>query len=63
MQTVGIGAAKDAYDIQALGAARVEKLTADFENTMSEIENESDYRMQQKQLTSYKAIRRTNGSN
>ena len=55
MQTTGIGPTKDAHDIQALGTARLEKLTADFENTMSEIENEPDYRMQEKRLTAYKS--------
>jgi hypothetical protein len=54
MQTTGIGPAKDAHDIQALGTI-VEKLTADL-NTMAEIENESDYRMQQKRLTAYKKL-------
>ena len=47
---------KDAHDIQALGSKLLEKLTAEFENTMSEIENESDYRMQEKQLTAYKKL-------
>jgi hemerythrin-like domain-containing protein len=56
MQTTGIGPAKDAHDIQALGTTRLEKLTADFENMMSEIENESDYRMQEKQLGAYKKL-------
>jgi ATP-dependent exoDNAse (exonuclease V) alpha subunit len=56
MQTTGIGPAKDARDIQALGTTRVEKLTADFESTMTEIENESDYRVQEKQLTAYKKL-------
>ena len=56
MQTTGIGPAKDAHDIQALGTTLVEKLTADFENTMAEIENESDYRMQEKRLTAYKKL-------
>ena len=56
MQTTHIGPAKDAHDIQALGTTRLEKLTADFENTMSEIENESDYDMQEKQLTAYKKL-------
>jgi len=56
MQTTGIGPTKDAHDIQALGTKRLEKLTAEFENTMSEIENESDYRMQEKQLTAYKKL-------
>ena len=37
MQTIHIGPANDAHDIQALGATRLEKLTADFENTMAEI--------------------------
>ena len=55
MQTTGIGPTKDAHDIQALGTARLEKLTADFENTMAEIENEPDYRMQEKRLTAYKS--------
>ena len=55
MQTTGIGPAKDAHYIQALGTI-VEKLTADFENTMAEIENEPDYRMQEKQLTAYKKL-------
>jgi molecular chaperone GrpE (heat shock protein) len=32
------------------------RLTADFENTMAEIENESDYRMQEKRLTAYKKL-------
>jgi hypothetical protein len=45
MQTMHIGPAKDAHDIQALGTTRLENLTADFENTMAEIENESDYDM------------------
>ena len=48
MQTTGIGPAKDAHDIQALGTAKVEKLIADFENTMAEIENEPDYEIQEK---------------
>ena len=56
MQTTGIGPIKDAHDIQALGTTRLEKLTADFENTMSEIENEPDYEMQEKQLTAYKKL-------
>ena len=47
METTGIGPTKDAHDFQALGTTRLEKLTADFENTMAEIENESDYRMQE----------------
>src|SRR4051812_30589007 len=51
-----IGPANDAHDIQALGSSRIEKITADFENTMSEIENESDYDMQEKQLTAYKKL-------
>ena len=56
MQTTGIGPAKDAHDIQALGTTLVEKLTEDFENTMAEIENEPDYRMQEKRLTAYKKL-------
>jgi uncharacterized protein YpuA (DUF1002 family) len=56
METTGIGPTKDAHDIQALGTARLEKLTADFENTMAEIENEPDYEMQEKQLTAYKKL-------
>jgi ATP-dependent exoDNAse (exonuclease V) alpha subunit len=56
IQSRGIGPTKDAYDIQALGATRLEKLTGDFENTMSEIENEPDYRIQEKQLTAYKKL-------
>ena len=56
MQTMHIGPAKDAHDIQALGTTRLEKLTADFENTMAEIENESDYDMQEKELTAYKKL-------
>jgi hypothetical protein len=56
MQTMHIGPAKDAHDIQALGATRLEKLTADFENTMAEIEQESDYETQEKQLTAYKKL-------
>ena len=56
METTGIGPTKDAHDIQALGTTRLEKLTADFENTMSEIENEPDYRMQEKRLTAYKKL-------
>ena len=56
MQTTGIGPTKDARDIQALGTTHLEKLTAEFENTMSEIENESDYEMQEKQLTAYKKL-------
>jgi len=56
METTGIDSTKDAHDIQALGTARLEKLTADFENTMAEIENEPDYRMQEKQLTAYKKL-------
>ena len=47
---------KDAHDIQALGTTRLEKVTADFESTMSEIENEADYEMQEKQLTAYKRL-------
>jgi hypothetical protein len=42
MQTTRIGPTKDAHDIQALGTKQLIKLTAEFENTMSEIENESD---------------------
>jgi hypothetical protein len=38
MQTSGIGPAKDARDIQAIGTALVERLTADFENTMAGID-------------------------
>jgi hypothetical protein len=53
MQTVGIGPARNAQDIQALGTIRLEKLTADFENTMAEIENESDYEMQKQLIKSY----------
>jgi hypothetical protein len=56
MQTSGIGPAKDAHNIPALGTTMVEKLTADFENTMAGIENESDYRMQEKRLTAYKKL-------
>jgi molybdopterin-biosynthesis enzyme MoeA-like protein len=56
METTGIGPTKDAHDIQALGTTKVEKLTADFENTIAEIENEPDYRMQEKQLTAYKKL-------
>ena len=56
MQTMHIGPAKDAHDIQALGTTRLENLTADFENTMAEIENESDYDMQEKELTAYKKL-------
>jgi uncharacterized protein YpuA (DUF1002 family) len=56
METTGIGPAKDAHDIQVLGTTRLEKLTADFENTMTEIEQESDYEMQEKQLTAYKKL-------
>jgi hypothetical protein len=43
-------------DIQTLGATRLEKLTGDFENTVSEIENKSNYRIQEKQLTAYKKL-------
>ena len=56
MKTTGIGPTKDAHDIQALGTTKVENLTAEFENTMAEIENEPDYRMQEKQLTAYKKL-------
>ena len=56
MKITGIDPTKDAHDIQALGTARLEKLTADFENTMAEIENEPEYRMQEKQLTAYKKL-------
>jgi ATP-dependent exoDNAse (exonuclease V) alpha subunit len=56
METMHIGPTQDAHDIQALGTTKVEKLTADFENTMAEIENEPDYRMQEKQLTAYKKL-------
>ena len=56
IETTGIGPAKDAHDIQVLGTTRLEKLTADFENTMTEIEQESDYEMQEKQLTAYKKL-------
>jgi ATP-dependent exoDNAse (exonuclease V) alpha subunit len=56
MQTMHVGPANDAHDIQALGSSRIEKITADFENTMAEIENESDYDMQEKQLTAYKKL-------
>jgi hypothetical protein len=56
MQTSGMGPTKGAHDIQALGTTLVEKLTADFESTMAEIENESDYRMQEKRLTAYKKL-------
>src|ERR671932_829786 len=56
MQTMHIGPAKDAHDIQALGTTELEKLTADFENTMAEIEQESGYEMQEKQLTAYKKL-------
>jgi uncharacterized protein YpuA (DUF1002 family) len=55
METTGIGPTKDAHDIQALGTTRLEKLTADFENTMAEIEQESDYDTQEKQLTALKS--------
>jgi hypothetical protein len=56
MQTIHIGPANDAHDIQALGTTRLEKLTADFENTMAEIEQESGYETQEKQLTAYKKL-------
>jgi vacuolar-type H+-ATPase subunit E/Vma4 len=56
MQTMHIGSAKDAHDIQALSTTRLEKLTADFENTMAQIENEPEYEMQEKQLTAYKKL-------
>ena len=56
METTGIGPTKDAHDIQALGTTRLEKLTADFENTMTKIEQESDYETQEKQLTAYKKL-------
>ena len=56
MESTGIGPTKDAHDIQALGTIRLEKLTADFEAIMSEIENEPDYEMQEKQLTAYKKL-------
>ncbi|HYY49903.1 MAG TPA: hypothetical protein VE643_03460 [Nitrososphaeraceae archaeon] len=56
METTGIGPTKDAHDIRALGTTRLEKLTADFENTMTEIEQESDYETQEKQLTAYKKL-------
>jgi vacuolar-type H+-ATPase subunit E/Vma4 len=56
MQKMRIGPANDAHDIQSLGTTRLEKLTADFENTMAEIENEPDYEMQEKQLTAYKKL-------
>ena len=56
METTGIGPTKDAHEIQALGTTRLEKLTADFENTMTEIEQESDYETQEKQLTAYKKL-------
>ena len=56
MQSMHIGPAKDAHDIQALGTTRPEKLTADFEDTMTEIENEPDYETQEKQLTAYKKL-------
>ena len=56
METMHIGPTKDAHDIQVLGTTLVEKLTADFESTMAEIENESDYRMQEKQLTAYEKL-------
>jgi hypothetical protein len=54
--TMHIGPAKDAHDVQALGTARLEKLTADFENTMAWIEQESDDDTQEKQLTAYKKL-------
>lgn len=56
METTGIGPTKDAHDIHALGTTRLEKLTADFENTMAEIKQESDYETQEKQLTAYKKL-------
>src|SRR5919202_195315 len=56
MQTTGIGTAKDSHEIQVLGTNRLEKLTADFENTIADIENERDYEMQEKQLTAYKKL-------
>jgi uncharacterized protein YpuA (DUF1002 family) len=56
METTGIGPTKDAHDLHALGTTRLEKLTADFENTMAEIEQESDYETQEKQLTAYKKL-------
>jgi hypothetical protein len=56
METSGIGPTKDAHDIQALGTTGLEKITADFETTMSEIENEPDYETQEKQLTAYKKL-------
>jgi uncharacterized protein YpuA (DUF1002 family) len=56
METTRIGPTKDAHDIQVLGTTRLEKLTADFENTMAEIEQESGYETQEKQLTAYKKL-------
>ena len=56
METTGIGPTKDTHDLHALGTTRLEKLTADFENTMAEIEQESDYETQEKQLTAYKKL-------
>ena len=56
METTGIGPTKDAHEIQTLGTTRLEKLTADFENTMTEIEQEPDYETQEKQLIAYKKL-------
>jgi uncharacterized protein YpuA (DUF1002 family) len=56
METTGIGPTKDAHDIQALGTTRLERLTADFENTMADIEQQSDYETQEKQLTADKKL-------
>jgi uncharacterized protein YpuA (DUF1002 family) len=49
-ETMHIGPTKDTHDIQALGTTRLEKLTADFENTMAQIENEPDYEMSLKAM-------------
>ena len=56
IQTAGIGAEKDAHDIQALGSTNVEKATTVFEETMDEINKEPDREEQKKQLTGYKKL-------
>ena len=55
-RTVGIGLGKDAHDIQALNSTRLEKAVTVFEDAMTEIDKEPDYKRQEKQLTGYKKL-------
>ena len=55
-QTAGIGPEKSAHDIQALGSTHIEKLATLFEDTMSKIDQEPDYKEQERQLKGYKKL-------